>query len=229
MEALLPESQPALLTHYRCAGDTDQSSILTTFGTVSHYSAHKTIFAENDEASFSYYVLAGAVRLFMTSSGGIRTVVRFAMSGDSFGIHWLGQHTLSAQTMDVATLVCFGSKQLARLSDENKAVRAELFLRLQHNLWATQNHLKTLSRHSALERVAAFLIELADRNKRSNKRTIDIPMSRQDIGDYLGLEIETVCRVLTELRHQGLIDVPSRREIVMRNEPGLRAVAEPDA
>ena len=204
----------------------DHGSPLSAFGTVSHYSGRKAIFSEGDEADFSFIILAGAVRLFMTRSEGSRTVVAFALPGDFFGIEWLGQHTLSAETIDGATLVCFGSKHLRRLADENKFVRAELFWIHRHSLWATQTHLGTLSRHSAVERVATFLVELLDRSGRPEK-LIDIPMSREDIGNYLGLTIETVCRVLTELKQRKLIDIPNRREIVVRNERALRAVAEP--
>ena len=68
-----------------------------------------------------------------------------------------------------------------------------------------------------------------DRSKKVNRRDVDVPMSRQDIGDYVGLTIETVCRVLTELRQKKIIDIPNRREIVIRNEPALRAVAQPES
>ena len=117
-------------------------------------------------------------------------------------------------------------RQLTHLADENKAVRAELLSILRHNLWVTQSHIATLSRQSALERVATFLVELLDRSGNLEK-LIDIPMSREDIGDYLGLTIETVCRMLTELKQRRLIDTPSRRGILIRNERALRAVAEP--
>ena len=201
-------------------------SPLSAFGTVSQYSGRRAIYSEGDKADCSYCVLEGAVRLFVTKSGGDRIIIGFALPGDFFGIEWLGQHTLSAETIDDATLVCFGSKQLTRLADENKVVRAELLLILRYNLWATQSHIATLSRNSALERVATFLVELLDRSGKLEK-LIDVPMSREDIGDYLGLTIETVCRMLTELKQRKLIDTPSRRGIMIRNERALRAVAEP--
>jgi CRP-like cAMP-binding protein len=230
MEAHLTELEHFLPTSYQFATRApDHRSPLTAFGTVLHYPRQKTIFAKGDEASFSFGVINGAIRLSTSSSNGDRTIAGFALPGDFFGIQWLGQHTLTAETIDDATLVCFGSKHLARLSDENKVVRAELFSILRHSLWATQNHLANVSRHCALERVATFLVELIDRSQKVNKRLVDIPMSREDIGDYVGLTIETVCRVLTELRQKKIIDIPNRREIFVRNEPALRAVAQPES
>ena len=199
----------------------DHRSPLSAFGTISQYCGRKAIFSEGDDAEFSFCILSGAVRLFMTRSEGSRVVVAFALPGDFFGIEWLGQHTLSAETIGGATLVCFGSKQLTRLADEKKVVRAELFLILRHSLWATQRHLATLNRHSAVERVATFLVELLDRSWKSEKM-IDIPMSREDIGNYLGLTIETVCRVLTELKQRRLIDIPKSS----RNSDPQRARSE---
>jgi CRP/FNR family nitrogen fixation transcriptional regulator len=206
----------------------DTGSPLSAFGTVLRYPRHKTIFTKGDEASFAYGVVAGAVRLSMMTSEGDRSIAEFALPGDFFGINWLGQHTLTAETLDDVTLVCFGWKRLGRLGDENKEVRAELFSILRHNLWATQNHLMTLGRHCALERVATFLVELMDRSKKANKRTLDIPMTREDIADYLGLTIETVCRALTELKLRKIIDIPSRHEIVVRHASALRSAAQPE-
>lgn len=229
MGTSLTASQPVLsASSSRASLPPDIGSPLSAFGTVLHYPQHKTIFTKGDEASFSYGVVAGAVRLSMMTPGGDRSIAEFALPGDFFGINWLGQHTLTAETLDDVTLVCFGWKRLKRLGDENKEVRAELFSILRHNLWATQIHLLTLGRHCALERVATFLVELMDRSKKANKRALDIPMSREDIGDYLGLTIETVCRALTELKIRKIIDIPSRREIVVRHAAALRSIAQPD-
>ncbi len=73
---------------------------------------------------------------------------------------------------------------------------------------------------SAQERVASFLLEMAERVPAGN--AIDLPMSRQDIADYLGLTIETVSRTLTSLESCAAIEVPSSRRIVLRNQSALR-------
>jgi CRP/FNR family nitrogen fixation transcriptional regulator len=102
-----------------------------------------------------------------------------------------------------------------------------LFSTLRHDLWAAQNHLVLLGRQSALERVACFLLDMLRRSRSADKAIIPIPMARRDIADYLGLTIETVCRMLTRLRQSGAIGIPDRHSISVRNLAGLRSAAEP--
>jgi len=207
---------------------TDAKSPLSAFGTVSHYSRNNTIFSEGDDAEYSYRVMTGAVRLSKMMPDGRRQIAEFALPGDFFGLNWLEDHALTAEALTDVTLICYGRGRLERLGDENREVRAELFSTLRHDLWAAQNHLVILGRQSANERVASFLIQLMGRSKQADKRSIDIPMTRQDIADYLGLTIETVCRTLTKLKQSGLIDIPSRHEIVVRNAAALRRAAQPE-
>jgi CRP-like cAMP-binding protein len=79
-----------------------------------------------------------------------------------------------------------------------------------------------------MERVASFLIQLADRNRGAEKAPIDIPMTRQDIADFLGLTIETVCRMLTRLKVSGIVGIPNRHAIVVRNSAALKRAAHPE-
>jgi CRP/FNR family nitrogen fixation transcriptional regulator len=72
---------------------------------------------------------------------------------------------------------------------------------------------------SAQERVASFLLEMSERG--SADGVVDLPMSRQDIADYLGLTIETISRTLTILEHDATIELSSSRRIVLRNRPAL--------
>jgi CRP-like cAMP-binding protein len=115
-----------------------------------------------------------------------------------------------------------------RLGDENREVRAALYASLRHDLWAAQNHIVILGRQSALERTASFLVQLVDRKQDAAKNTLEIPMSRQDIADYLGLTIETVCRMLTKLKSSGIIDIPDRRTISVRRMAALKRAAQPE-
>jgi CRP-like cAMP-binding protein len=76
---------------------------------------------------------------------------------------------------------------------------------------------------TALERVAGFLIEAATRAK--SRSEIQLPMSRQDIADYLGLTIETVSRTLTQLEHTKVIELPTSRRVILRNRSQLEELA----
>src|SRR4029079_11461557 len=135
-------------------------------------------------------------------------------------------HAMTAEALNEVKLVCYARGRLERLEDEKREVRAELFANLRHDLWSAQNHLVILGRQSALERTASFLVQLIDRRQGAKKDTLDIPMTRQDIADYLGLTIETVCRMLTRLKHSGIIEIPDRHKILVRNASALRRASQ---
>lgn len=88
-----------------------------------------------------------------------------------------------------------------------------------------QNHLMVLGRQTARERVASFLLVLLDRIGFEEDGLLDVPMSRQDIADNLGLTIETVCRVLSELKRGGLIDIPNQRQLHLLDVEALQSLA----
>ena len=203
-------------------------SPLTPLGTILRFERNHTIFSEGDDAAYCYKVAAGAVRLCKMMSDGRRQIAAFALPGDFFGIEWLDVHALTAEALNDVTLICYGSARLERLREENREVRAELFAQLRHDLWAAQHHLLILGRQSALERTASFVVELMERRSGQRSETIDIPMTRQDIADYLGLTIETVCRMLTKLKQAAIIDVPDRHTIIVRNMAALRCAGRPE-
>ncbi len=107
---------------------------------------------------------------------------------------------------------------LNALAGRNASVAQQLFALTGHELRRVQDHILLLIK-SAQERVAAFLLEMAERASGSN--IIELPMSRQDIADYLGLSIETVSRTLSALETAAAIDVPTSRRIVLRNRDAL--------
>ncbi len=198
---------------------------LSAMGSVANFHRNTTIFNEGDDAEYSYKVVSGAVRLSKMMSNGRRQVAEFALPGDFIGLNWLNEHAMTAEALSDVTLICYSRGRLDRLSDENQEIRAELFSTLRHDLWAAQNHLVLLGRQSALERVACFLLDMMARGKNADKGTIPLPMPRRDIADYLGLTIETVCRMLTRLKQRGAIDITGRHSIAVRNFGALRGAA----
>lgn len=202
-------------------------SPLASLGAIAHFKRNHTIFAEGDAAEYSYKILTGAVRLFKMMSDGRRQVAEFALPGDFFGISWLDEYSVSAEALKDVTLICYTRGRLDRLCDESRDVREEIFSNLRHDLWAAQNHLAILGRQSALERVASFFVHLAARSRATDKNKIEIPMTRQDIADYLGLTIETVCRMLKKLKSTATIDIPDRQTILVRNMAALNRAAQP--
>src|SRR5690606_39193980 len=103
-------------------------------------------------------------------------------------------------------------------SDDARAARRWLELTCQ-DLRNAQEHALILGRKGAGERVAAFLLKFSDRFTRGQE--LDLPMSRADIADYLGLTIETVSRSFSEMERTAAIDLPSSRHVVLRNRSAL--------
>jgi CRP/FNR family nitrogen fixation transcriptional regulator len=206
----------------------DSHSALQAIGTVARFGRNTTIFGDGEEADYSYRIVSGTARLCKLMSDGRRQITEFPMPGDFFGLEWTGLHSLSAEALTDVVVVQFSRTRLRRLAEERSDVQRSLIAILSRNLWAAQNHLVMLGRQTAKERVVSFLLALVERNGVRNGGVLDVPMSRQDIADYLGLTIETVCRAISELKRARLIDVPNRAHIVMRHLAKLREIAEND-
>ena len=208
------------------SGQEDSIPALHAIGTVAHFTRNAMIFSEGDEANYVYRIVTGAVRLCKLMSDGRRQIAGFLLPGDFFGFEWRAIYSLSAEALTKVKVVCYARSRLDRLGAERADVQRSLMSLLSRDLWAAQNHLLTLGQRSAKERVVSFLLALAERNGTREGGTLDIPMGRQDIADYLGLTIETVCRALSELKRQHLIDIPDRTHIGIRNLEALRDIAE---
>jgi CRP/FNR family nitrogen fixation transcriptional regulator len=127
------------------------------------------------------------------------------------------EHTLAAEAITDAKVLVIQRSTLAALAERDAGTARELRADRARIAAGTGPH------HAAgqerQERVASFLLEMADRATAGN--AIELPMSRQDIADYLGLTIETVSRTLTSLETAATIDVPTSRRIVLRNRGAL--------
>ena len=104
------------------------------------------------------------------------------------------------------------------LAARDNDVARQLWALTARELQRVQNHVMLLIK-TAQERVVSFLLEMAERAPVGN--AVELPMSRQDIADYLGLTIETVSRTLTSLESAAAIELPSSRRIVLRNHAAL--------
>jgi CRP/FNR family nitrogen fixation transcriptional regulator len=195
---------------------------LGAIGTVTLFERNDTIFSEGDVASHAYKVVNGGVRLYKLLPDGRRQIAEFILAGEYFGIDDLERRDLTAEAMSDTTAICYARTRLERLGDEDSTVRAELYSTLRHDLWAAKNHVMILGRQSASERIASFLVYLMDRRSSVECATLDLPMSRRDIADYLGLTIETVSRVFSALKRQGIIAILNRQQIQVRKETALR-------
>jgi len=175
------------------------------------------IYAQGDKAQTVYQVVFGAVRVFRLLADGRRQISSFHLPGEVFGFDSSANHRFFAEA------ICATGVRAFRLSSDVDMSRDLLPLALR-GLAKAQEHQLVLGRQSASERLAAFLLDLADRQ--GGLEQFDLPMSRLDIADFLGLTIETVSRTLTRFKAKGIIGLPSLRRVIVRRWGQLQQLAE---
>jgi len=176
------------------------------------------IYGENEPAEYLYKVISGTIRTSKILNDGRRQIGGFYLPGDVFGLEPGSEHAFSAEAItDAKVLVIKRSAVEALATRDNEAAR-ELWAMTGRELQRVQDHILLLIK-TAQERVAAFLLEMSERIKSNDE--INLPMSRQDIADYLGLTIETVSRTLTSLECNAAIALPTSRRILLRNRAAL--------
>ena len=187
-------------------------------GAVMSYPRNTEIFGENEPADYVYKVLSGSVRTYKILSDGRRQIGGFYLPGDVFGLQFAEEHTFSAEAIADTKVQVVKRSALTALAGRDATIGRELFDLTSRELRRMQNRILLLVQ-SAQERVASFLLEMAERGAAGN--VVELPMSRQDIADYLGLTIETISRTLTGLELAAAIEVPTSRRIVLRNRSAL--------
>lgn len=182
-------------------------------GVVSSYAQGERIYAEGDRAHSFYAVVAGAVRTVRHSSDGRRQVGAFYYPGDLFGLEVDDNHAFAAEAMCPAQV---RSVRLGAAGDRAivQATRRELA--------RAHDHLAMLGRRSAEEKVASFLFGLAQQRPCDQAA---LPMSRQDMADYLGLALETVSRVLGRFQDEKLVVFSSCRDFRIIKRSRLKRLA----
>jgi CRP/FNR family nitrogen fixation transcriptional regulator len=184
------------------------------------YRAGTEIFGEGEDAEYVYQITAGAVRTHKLLSDGRRQINAFHLTGDMFGFENGTTHRFTAEAI-VETQVRIIKRASVLDTSENRADGTKRLLELvTQNLQHAEDHMLLLGRKTALERVAAFLVEMHDRQ--GHPKQMILPMNRRDIADYLGITLETVSRALSALRDEDLLrfagKTQRRIELLKREE-----------
>jgi CRP/FNR family nitrogen fixation transcriptional regulator len=166
------------------------------------FAAGEEIFAQDEQADLLYRVSHGAVRTSRLLSDGRRQIGGFYVPGDFFGLEVGALHRCSADALGDAEIRVVKRAALKHYGEDGERLERMTWLATGRELERAQDHLLLLGRRSALERVCGFLMDIADR---ADGLWAQLSMSRQDIADYLGLTIETVSRMVSQLQAQGLV------------------------
>jgi CRP/FNR family nitrogen fixation transcriptional regulator len=169
------------------------------------YPAGAEIYAQGETCGSLYKIEFGAVRIYRLLSDGRRQISAFHLAGEIFGFEADTIHHFFAEA------ICGTGVRTLRATSSQGDRAIELLPMALRGLVRAQEHLLVLGRQNAIERIAAFLIEMSERQ--GGLRQLELAMSRTDVADYLGLTIETVSRVFSKLKQTGVIRLPSLRSV----------------
>lgn len=191
------------------------------------YAPREDLFLEGDDASHLLELTEGVVCAYRLLPDGQRHVVSFYFPGDLIGYCCSGNHTFSAQALNTVRARRIPRILVNKLVESQPGFARRLLKLAADELVMTREHLLCVAAKSAEARMAVFLLALSGRNKDagSDAMRIQLPMTRVDIGDYLGLTIETVSRTFSKLKRSGIIALPRTTTVLIRDLNGLAQLA----
>lgn len=189
------------------------------------YGRGEEIFGEGEPAEFVYRVINGAVRSYRLLSDGRRQICDFHLAGGFFGLEPGLEHCTTAEAVrEGVVLLVIRRKVLAELATRENRIAGALWRMSAEGLQRSHDHILMLGRKSASERVAGFLIDFAGRV--GAQGDFELPITRQDIADYLGLTVETVSRTFSQFEGEGIIKAHNSRRIRLTDREALEDICE---
>lgn len=187
----------------------------------------EALFWEGDAAKHVFEVTAGVLRIVRILSDGRRIITGFVYPGELLGVSFRNRYLYSVEAVTEVRVRRFARSRFEDELDRSPDLRPELFSRLCDEMAASQDQMVLLARKSAEERVASFLLALARRLGRDldPQPILELPMTRLDMADYLGLTIETVSRTMSKLAGLGIVAQTGRHTLILRRPVKLAALA----
>lgn len=193
---------------------------LARLGSRDLYAKDAEIYGQAEPVERIYRVVSGAVRTTRLMADGRRQVGEFYFPGDVFGLETGPDHRFSAEAL-CDSVVLSVKRATLRETDAAEAFDRMIWEATVRELDRSQDHVLMLGRKTASERVASFLRGVIDRTGGMG----DLPMTRQDMADYLGLTIETVSRMLSQLQSSAVVEFDALRHFTVRNPQALERLA----
>ena len=220
-------TQPAQMTALSAASWTVQAETVSgeafeLSGTRLHVVPDREIYAEGDEARSFYKVISGVVRTCRFLNDGRRQIEAFHRAGDVFGFEAGAVHQLTAEAVSECVVMAYRRRGLETMVAHDDRLGRWFFSHAMTVMARLREHAMLLARASAAQKISTFLLEAA---AQEGGNTLELPMSRQDIADYLGLTIETISRTMTSLQDDQLIALTSSRQVLLRDRPALLDLA----
>ena len=202
----------------------DTLNLLEQFGTTVTFQREQEIYGQGDSADYCWRILSGCVRTVKLMEDGRRQVGEFLVEGNMFGLDDLGTHDFAAEAVMETKLRRYPRRMVEALAESHSGLARRLRQMTLANLRSAHDRLVLLGRKTAMEKLASFVLEMDRRSTTPGRTMLDLPMSRTDIADHLGLTVETVCRVLAHLKREGTLTI-ARTGVELRDRPCLRSLA----
>jgi len=189
--------------------------------------AGEPLFDEGEEAGNVYNVTSGTVKVYKLLPDGRRQVTGFLFPGDFVGLAKQETYAFSAEAVTPCLLCRFPRHKLEDLMQRMPKIEQRLLNIASNELVAAQEQMLLLGRKTAREKIASFLLMLSKRARQRGQADdpVMVPMSRTDIGDYLGLTTETVSRTFTQLKQDGTIQLLPNHQVKLAQREALEDIA----
>ncbi|HTB47422.1 MAG TPA: helix-turn-helix domain-containing protein [Acetobacteraceae bacterium] len=202
----------------------DAIDLLEQFGSTVTVQREHGICGQGDAADYCWRILSGCVRTVKLMEDGRRQVADFLFPGDLLGLDDLGTHDFAAEAVTEVKLRRYPRRMVEALADSHTALARRLRALALANLRNAHERMIMLGRKTAVEKIASFVLEMDRRATAPGQKVTEIPMSRTDVADHLGLTVETVCRILAHMKRESIV-VLHRSGIEVLDRPTLRAMA----
>ena len=190
--------------------------------------AHALLAEEGEQSPYVYNVTAGTAKLYKSLPDGRTQVLGFLLPGDFLGLGDDRLGGLAAESLTRVSVCRFRRRDFENLQERIPVLGRRLLSLAQDEIARSREQMLLLGRKSARERLASFLLGLYDRLEARGEANdpLPLPMTRTDIGDYLGLTIETVSRMLTQLQGASVVEFEGCRRFRVKRWDALERLAE---
>ena len=199
----------------------EDHDLISRIGVPMTFAKDEEIYGQGERADLVYRMISGTVRTSRFMADGRRPIGDFYYPGDVFGLETTGSHSMAAEALSDCVILA-ASRQAILAAGGEEELKDLMWDATVRDLERAREHLTLLVRKSASERVASFLLGLAQRR---GETAVELAMGRQDMADYLGLTIETVSRMITQLQSSGVVEFESCRRFRVRDREALEDLA----
>lgn len=207
--------------------DSQELAQISAIMTSVELEAGAPLFDEGEAAGNVYNVTSGTIKVYKLLPDGRRQVTGFLFAGDFLGLAKQETYAFSAEAVTPCLLCRFPRNRLEDLMQRLPKIEQRLLSIASNELASAQEQMLLLGRKTAREKIASFLLMLAKRAKQrgQTENPVAVPMSRTDIGDYLGLTTETVSRTFTQLKQEGIIQLLPNHQVKLTVRDNLEEIA----